>query len=206
MLWEYRRVKKTMNSKKRSLLIIAIILGAIILSALINLCITLVQSSSYPKEYSEYVEKYASEYNVPEYVIYAVIDTDSNFDPNKRYEDGSTGLMHLPSHILKKISSHEHLDKDITSESLTSPNTAIQFGTYYLRYLFDRYKTWDVAIVAYSAGELKTSEWLANPSYSKNGTTLQEIPLDTAEDYLDDVNDAIDYYKNKYYRNGVSVK
>ena len=195
-----------MSSKKRNLIIVTIIIGAIILSALINLCISLVQDASYPREYVEQVERYASEYNVPEYIIYAIIDTDSDFDSEKQYEDGAKGVMHVPPHILKKLSSYEHLDEEVTNESFKDPAVAIRYGTYYLRYLFDRYRNWDTSIVAYFATETQTTEWLKNPSYSSDGFTLQEIPLDTAEDFLDDVNDAIDYYKNTYYRNGVSVK
>ena len=195
-----------MSNKKRTILLVSIILGAIALSFLINLCISLVQGSSYPIEYSEQVEKYASEYNVPEYIIYAVIATDSEFEIGTQYEDGSQGLMHIPPQILKKLSSQEHLDENVTQSDLSSPEISIRYGTYYLRYLFDRYKSWDTAIIAYNAGENTVSEWLRSGKYSTDGINLKEIPLDSAEDYFEDVSDAIEYYKNEYYRNGVSVK
>ena len=195
-----------MSNKKRTILLVSIILGAIVLSLLINLCISLIQGSSYPIEYSEQVERYASEYNVPEYIIYAVIATDSKFECGTQYEDGSQGLMHVSPQTLKRLSSPEHLDEDITQSSLASADVSIRYGTYYLRYLFNRYKSWDTAIVAYNAGESAVTEWLRSGKYSTNGINLKEIPLDSAEDYFEDVSDAIEYYKNEYYRNGVSVK
>ena len=195
-----------MSNKKRTLLLVSIILGAIILSLLINLCISLVQGSSYPIKYSEQVEKYASKYNVPEYIIYAVIATDSKFEFGTQYEDGSQGLMHISPQVLKKLSSPEHLDEDVTQDSLASADVSVRYGAYYLKYLFDRYKSWDTAIVAYNAGESAVTEWLRSGKYSTDGINLKEIPLDSAEDYFEDVSHAINYYKNEYYRNGVSLK
>lgn len=195
-----------MSNKKRAIIIIAIILGAALLSLLINLTITLISDAKYPRKHSDSVEKYASEYNVPEYVIYAVIDTESNFDEAMRAEDGSLGLMQMNVDVFKKISAVEHLNESLPFNDLTNPHTAIRYGAYYLRYLFNKYGNWDLAFTAYCAGELKTAEWLANPQYSKNGKELDKIPDKETEKYVKKVNDAIDYYKDKYYRNGVSVK
>lgn len=202
----FAQKKTDMKRQKRIAIIIAIILGALILSILINLCITLIQESTYPLKFSTEVQKYAKEFNVPEYVILAVIKADSDFDENKTYEDGAKGLMHITQIKFAKFASLEHLSTDATYEDLIDPDVSIRFGTYYLRYLFNRYRSWDTAIVAYSAGEATTDEWLKNPEYAKNGTTLKEIPLSKTEDYLNEVNDAIDYYKDTYYRNGAFTK
>lgn len=195
-----------MNTKKRAIIIIAIIVGAIVLSALINLCISLIQEARYPLEYSEQVKKYAKEFNVPEYVIYAVINADSNFDPAKQYEGGSKGLMRIRKSAFLKISSPEHLSDDATFEDLSKPDVSIRFGAYYLRYLFDRYRSWDTAIVAYFAGEEQTDEWLSNQKYSPDRKELKKIPQKEAKKYLKKVNGAIDYYKDTYYRNGAFTK
>lgn len=195
-----------MNSKKRAIIIIAIILGATLASLLINLSIDLISDAKHPKKYGEYVEKYASQYNLPEYIIYAVINVESDFDATLCSEDGSLGLMQMSADVFKKISSVEHLDESLSFRELTNPDTAIRYGAYYLRYLFNKYRSWDVAITAYCAGELKVTEWLMNSNYSSDGKKLEKIPNADVEKYLNDVKGAIDYYKDKYYRNGVSVK
>ena len=38
-----------------------------------------IQNKNYPTAYSEYVDKYSEQYNVPREVIYAVIKVESNF-------------------------------------------------------------------------------------------------------------------------------
>ena len=195
-----------MSSRKRTLIIIAIVLGAILLSVVANLVITLVQKASYPKKYEELVEKYASEYNVPEYIIYAVINTESGFDPNAESSAGAFGLMQMMPSTFKYLTSDRHLDEEKEFKDLADPDTAIRYGTYYLRYLFDKFHKWNVVFAAYNAGEGRVSEWLDDVEYSKDGETLNKIPIRETRNYVKKVNKAINYYKYTYYRNGVSVK
>ncbi len=195
-----------MSSRKRAAIIAAILIGALLLSILINSIITLVQKSNHPIKYSEYVEKYASEYNVPEYMLYAVINVESSFDESLRSEDGSIGLMQMSGDTVKLLSSDIHFDKDINIDSLYDPETAISYGAYYLRYLFNKYKKWDTAIAAYYAGESTVDSWLNDTEYSEDGESLSKIPDKKTRSYVKAVRSAADYYKNTFYRNGVSVK
>jgi len=195
-----------MNHRKKTIIIIAIILGAILASVLINLTISLIQKASYPKKYEEYVEKYASEYNVPEYIIYAVINTESGFDTKAESSAGAFGLMQMMESTFYYIASDEHLDEEAEFDDLSNPDTAIRYGTYYLRYLFDKFNNWNVVFAAYNAGEGNVSEWLSDPQYSKDGETLKKIPIKETRNYVKKVNRAVSYYKDTYYRNGVSVK
>ena len=195
-----------MSNRKRTVIIVAIIIGSIILSALANLLISLAQGASYPIKYEEIVEKYASAYNVPEYVIYAVINTESKFDPNAKSSAGAFGLMQMMPSTLEYLASDAHLDEDIEFEALADPDVSIRYGTYYLRYLFDKFHKWSVVFAAYNAGEGRVSEWLDEPKYSEDGEALKKIPIRETRNYVKRVNKAIDYYKDTYYRNGVSVK
>ena len=195
-----------MSSRKRTLIIIAIILISLLISIVASLTVNLVQGSSYPRKYTELVEKYASEYNVPEYIIYAVINTESGFDPEKKSSAGALGLMQMTKSTFKYLTSDTHFDEDIEFECLTDPETAIRYGTYYLRYLFNKFHKWNVVFAAYNAGEGQVFEWLNDTEYSKDGESLSKIPIKETRDYVKKVNKAISYYKDTYYRNGVSVK
>ena len=62
---------------------ILIILGVSVLSGfLYNIIWDHVDRKRYPQEYSEFVSEYASVYGVPEYIVYAVIKTESDFSSN----------------------------------------------------------------------------------------------------------------------------
>ena len=195
-----------MNNRKRAVIIILIVLGAMLLSLVANLIISAVQKNAHPIRYESYVEVYASQYNVPEYVVYAVINTESGFNASLESPTGERGLMQMSPELFALISSEQHLDEKIDADALFDPEISIRYGVYYLRYLFNEFQSWSAAIAAYDAGESAVKEWLDNIKYSSDRKNLTSIPEKETAAYVKKVNGAISYYKTTYYRNGVSVK
>lgn len=154
----------------------------------------------YPIEYEKYVRKYSKEYNVPEYVIYAVIKVESDFDPHARSEAGAMGLMQMMPNTFLWLTGAEHLNEGLTADSLYVPSVSIRYGTYYLFYLYRKFDyNWDTALAAYNGGEGKVSRWLDDPEYSDGEGNLTYIPVAETRSYVRKVNSAIDHYKNLYY-------
>lgn len=195
-----------MNNRKRAVIIILIVLGAMLVSLVANLIISAVQKNAHPVRYESYVEVYASQYNVPEYVVYALINTESGFNASLESPTGERGLMQMSPELFALISSEQHLDEKIDADALFDPEISIRYGVYYLRYLFNEFQSWSTAIAAYDAGENTVKEWLDNIKYSSDRKNLTSIPEKETAAYVKKVNDAISYYKTTYYRNGVSVK
>ena len=195
-----------MNNRKRAVIIILIVLGAMLVSLVANLIISAVQKNAHPVRYESYVEVYASQYNVPEYVVYALINTESGFNASLESPTGERGLMQMSPELFALISSEQHLDEKIDADALFDPEISIRYGVYYLRYLFNEFQSWSTAIAAYDAGESTVKEWLDNIKYSSDRKNLTSIPEKETAAYVKKVNDAISYYKTTYYRNGVSVK
>ena len=195
-----------MNNRKRAVIIILIVLGAMLVSLAANLIISAVQKNAHPVRYESYVEVYSSQYNVPEYVIYAIINTESGFNASLESPTGERGLMQMSPELFALISSEQHLDEKIDADALFDPEISIRYGVYYLRYLFNEFQSWSTAIAAYDAGESTVKEWLDNIKYSSDRKNLTSIPEKETAAYVKKVNGAISYYKTTYYRNGVSVK
>lgn len=195
-----------MNNRKRAVIIILIVLGAMLVSLTANLIISAVQKNAHPVRYESYVEVYASQYNVPEYVVYALINTESGFNASLESPTGERGLMQMSPELFALISSEQHLDEKIDADALFDPEISIRYGVYYLRYLFNEFQSWSTAIAAYDAGESTVKEWLDNIKYSSDRKNLTSIPEKETAAYVKKVNGAISYYKTTYYRNGVSVK
>ena len=195
-----------MNNRKRAVIIILIVLGAMLVSLAANLIISAVQKNAHPVRYESYVEVYSSQYNVPEYVIYAIINTESGFNASLESPTGERGLMQMSPELFELISSEQHLDEKIDADALFDPEISIRYGVYYLRYLFNEFQSWSAAIAAYDAGESAVKEWLDNIKYSSDRKNLTSIPEKETAAYVKKVNGAISYYKTTYYRNGVSVK
>jgi len=181
------------------LLLIAIALGVAFGAETLMLS---AEEKLYPRKYSEYVTKYSREYNIPEYVIYAVIKTESDFDPNARSSAGACGLMQIMPETFEWLTGKEHLNENLQYDSVFIPEVSIRYGTYYLMYLYKKFDyNWDTAFAAYNGGEGNVSKWLKDPEYADGEGGLKHIPDPYGETrrYVPKVNNAIEKYKKLYY-------
>lgn len=195
-----------MHRIKRPVMIIILLAVAISVSLLFSLIGECAHKQISIDECKPIVEKYASEYNVPEYIILAVIEVESDFDPAATSSAGACGLMQMTPSTFEWLTSSEHLGENLGAYELYDPEVSIRYGVYYLRYLFTRFRNWDTALAAYNGGEGNVSKWLLDDEYSNGDGTLKHIPFKETRNYVKKVNNAIEYYKNTYYRNEESVK
>lgn len=195
-----------MTKIKRPLFIILIILVAFLVAFGIDALIKLGRRQLHPDECRETVEKYASEYNVPAYVIFAVIDVESDFETGATSSVGAMGLMQMMPDTFEWLSSANHLGENRSVNDLYEAEVSIRYGTYYLKYLYGKFYDWDTVLAAYNAGEGNVAEWLKDPEYVDAEGKLISIPFKETREYVKKVNESIEYYKNTYYKNEESVK
>ena len=193
-------------SDKKPIMIALILIGALLLAFLFDAGVTFIEKKVHPVEYKEIIEKYASEYNIPEYIVLAVINTESGFDPEAVSNAGAMGLMQMMPDTFTWLTSAEHLGENLDPSALYEPEVSIRYGCYYLRYLFRKFYNWDTVFAAYNGGEGNVAKWLADPEYSDGKGNLTHIPFKETRKYVKKVNSNIKYYKNTYYQNEVSVK
>lgn len=194
------------DSIKKPIIIALILIGALLLAFLLDAGVTLIEKKVHPLEYKEIIEKYATEYNIPEYIVLSVINTESSFEPEAMSGAGAMGLMQMMPETFKWLTSSEHLDENLAVSSIYDPEVSIRYGCYYLRYLFQKFYNWDTVFAAYNGGEGNVAKWLANPEYSDGKGNLTHIPFKETRNYVKKVNREIEYYKNTYYQDEVSVK
>ena len=176
---------------------IVVLLLLAIFATVAFLCIDDIEKLFYQREFAEYVAKYSNEFDVPEALVYAVIRTESNFDPEARSSVGAIGLMQLMPDTLDWLA--RLLDEEAPTGEITDPETNIKYGTYYLRHLYDRFGNWDTAIAAYNAGHGRVALWLKNSEYSDDGITLKKIPFEETRNYVNKVTGNYNTYKKLYY-------
>lgn len=155
----------------------------------------------YPKKYEEYVTKYTEEYSVDQYIVYAMIKQESNFDPEAVSIDKARGLMQLTEDTFDWIKGKLKDDKSVTFDDMFDPETNIRYGVYLISYLEGRYETFTNIVVAYHAGLNITAKWLANEEYSKDGKNLDVIPYKDTEFHVKKVSKYYDEYINLYENN-----
>lgn len=153
---------------------------------------------SYPIEYSEYVEKASDEYDLDEALIYAVIRTESSFNPEAESPVGACGLMQMMPSSFEWLQSLRGTEGEYTTDDLFEPEICIDYGCYLLRYFMDTYNDERCAIAAYNAGFV-VGEWLEDENYSTDGKTLIDTPYPETTNYIKKVESAKEMYIKLYY-------
>ena len=185
------------DTARKSAVIIGIILLALLCGYLYQIIGRKADVSKHPREYEEYVEKYAAEYGVPEQVIYATILNQSGFRSNYLSDDGRIGLMQLSPETLRWLTS-------MTKESLEAgilydPETNIKYGTYMMSYLYTKYNRWKTVVAMMVTDEDTVNAWTDNPAYSDEHGNLTAIPDKSVSGLVDRIEDDIEMYRDLYY-------
>jgi soluble lytic murein transglycosylase len=155
---------------------------------------------AYPKKYSEIVTEYAQKYQVDEDLIYAVIKTESGFNPEAVSVNNAKGLMQITEDTFNWIGTKLGYT-EYQHDDLFEPRIAIEYGTFFLSYLLDEFQNTDVALAAYHAGRGITNKWLQDERYSSDGKTLTQIPYRDTAHYVQKVER---YYHNYQRRSGAA--
>ena len=82
----------------------------------------------YPRPWLESVKRYAAEYNLPEYLLYALLRSESYFKPEVVSHAGAIGLAQLMKPTAADIARRLKLE----TYDLSNPDTNIRFGAFYL--------------------------------------------------------------------------
>lgn len=186
------------NAAKRSAVIIVILVLSIIIGFAYQHIWHNIDLKNHPREYSEYVEKYAADYGVPEYIVYSVIHEKSSFQSNKLSDDGRIGLMQISPDTLNWLTSltKEELDAGI----LYDPDTNIKYGTYMLSYLFTKYGRWNAVLAAYEVGTSTVDLWMKDTDNLDVNGNLVKIPEKTTSSTVAEIEKSMDVYYKLYYK------
>ena len=152
----------------------------------------------YPHKYSEYVDRYSAKYHMDKNFVYAVIKTESNFDPSAESDVGARGLMQLMEDAFDWVRYRMDDDRDVTYDDMFIPKYNIEYGTYLITLLYEEYGDEQTALAAYFMGRGKVNIWLEDKEYSDDGRTLKKIPSAAAEHYVNKVMTAYNGYTNLY--------
>jgi soluble lytic murein transglycosylase len=144
-----------------------------------------------PLRHEDIIRQQAAEKGVPADLIAAVIYSESRFRDQTSHA-GARGLMQITPGTAKLIESLSG-GQTFRFEDLSDPDINIRYGTYYLRYLIDKFGDNTIAaLAAYNAGETNVAAW--------GGSSLQldDIPYPETRGYVEDVLDKRVEYARHY--------
>lgn len=182
------------------LIVFAILAGEVIffVSVYYEQTKTNLDKANYPQKYSELVEKYANEYDLEPALVYAVIRTESGFNPDAESNVGACGIMQMMPSSFEWLQEKRGATGEYTTDDLFNPEICIDYGCYLLKYFYDYYGDERCAVAAYNAGFV-VGEWLEDKNYSQDGKTLDTIPYPETSNYVDKVENAKEMYIKLYY-------
>lgn len=154
--------------------------------------------NAYPLKYDNLVTAYSNQYDFSPSLIYALIRTESGFDPNAVSNADAVGLMQLTRDTFDWAQSRVTESEKKTFDELSDPETNIQYGVLVLSMLREQFSDTRTMLAAYNAGIGNVKKWLRNAEYSDDGVTLKTIPYEETRNYVDKIPAAQRMYEELY--------
>lgn len=178
----------------RNLLIMVLVLVFVVVGA--SVAVVAYATVSRPVQYAAQIQEAAQENGLDPLLIYAVIDIESDFDPQAESHMNAKGLMQILPETGQSISDQQGLEFD--EADLMDPGKNIALGSRYLKYLLNHFEDRDLAIAAYNGGMGNVESWLKDDRYSKDGRTLHKIPFSETDHYVNKIHASYNIYKIFY--------
>jgi soluble lytic murein transglycosylase len=144
-----------------------------------------------PLRHEDIIRQQAAEKGVPPDLIAAVIYSESRFR-DQTSKAGARGLMQITpatAKLIEKLSGGQ----TFKFEDLSDPDINIRYGTFYLRYLIEKFGNNDIAaLAAYNAGENNVVAW------GGSSLRLDDIPFPETRGYVESVLDKREEYARHY--------
>lgn len=125
-----------------------------------------------PEEQQEFVFYLCSGYNLDFTLVMALIQHESNFNPDTVSSTNDYGYMQI------NLVNHQWLTETLGVTDYLDPYQNIRAGVFILRKLFERYQDTDMVLMAYNMGEAGASRlWekgVFSTDYTESILTIQE--------------------------------
>jgi soluble lytic murein transglycosylase len=196
----YRTSRRRAVVRRRRIALVSLAgMGAVI--AAVALAMPLfrkaVNDLTLPIAYSDVIRQQAAEKHLDPALIAAVIYAETKFEPRPS-SAGAQGLMQILPQTAEFLA-HRSGATTFTVADLATPQVNIAYGSYYLRYLLDRYGNQEVlALAAYNGGESNVDRWVADERRDGRSLTISEIPFPQTQAYVTKVLRAQRQYRRTY--------
>ena len=191
-----------MSFNARYLLILCLILALSIGFGLaFDAICTAVEYKNHPRpaEFAQTVAACAEAFGVPENILWAAVLCESDFQSNKRSENGAIGLLQITPERLDTVCREVLSEPTPDVGILYDPDTNLRVGTAEISYLYQKYGSWEGVFAARLVGISQTDLWYANPDCLDDRGSLAHIPDKPTAAFVARVLNASRVYTELYY-------
>jgi soluble lytic murein transglycosylase len=154
-----------------------------------------VREVTLPLKHEDIIRQQARDKDLDASLIAAVIYAESHFRDQTSHA-GARGLMQITPATAQEIAERSG-GVAFEQGDLATPQVNISYGSWYLRWLLDRYgESERLAVAAYNAGTGNVDRWIAEDPLMEN----HEIPFPETREYVKKVLAAREEYRLKYRR------
>ena len=188
---------KLRRRRRLAVLAAVLVIGGVATILLLPLGEKAVREVTLPLRHEDIIRQQARAKHLDPALVAAVIYAETKFRA-RRSSAGAEGLMQVTPDTARFIA-HRSGGTSFRESDLSDPQINIQYGTYYLRYLLDRYGGNEtLALAAYNGGEGNVDSWLVKASKRAQQFTTDDIPFPETRAYVSRVEQARTDYRNTY--------
>jgi len=192
------RRRSVARRRRRSMLAIgAVLLVAIAVVLSLPLFRKAVNEFNLPLTNADLIRQQAAEKRLDPALIAAVIYAETKFEPRSS-SAGAQGLMQIMPQTAEFLARRSGATT-FTPTDLGTPQVNIAYGSYYLRFLLDRYGGDNtLALAAYNGGEANVDRWVADARRRGERLSVDAIPFPETRAYVEKVLRAQRDYRRTY--------
>lgn len=144
---------------------------------------------AHPQPFADLIDGYERSHDVPDLLAFAVMQTESRFNPGATSWAGARGLIQLMPATAQGVAKKAGMT--VKKEDLYDPSTNLNLGMRYLAGLVQRYGAGPgavaLAIPSYNAGAGAVDKWLAERGAWDLDLFIEAIPYDETRKYTQSV-------------------
>jgi soluble lytic murein transglycosylase len=156
-----------------------------------------IQELTLPLRHEDIIRQQARKKNLDPALIAAMIYQESKFQ-DRTSSAGAKGLMQILPGTAQFIA-RKSGGTAFELRDLGTPQINIAYGSWYLRYLINRYGGNEtLAVAAYNAGESNVDRWVTRAGGDKSFDPSVDIPFPETRHYVASVSEHRKLYRDKY--------
>jgi soluble lytic murein transglycosylase len=192
------RRRRGASARRRVLLLIGVAgLVIVAVAVVVPMLHRAVREVTLPLRHEDIIRQQARAKRLDPALVAGVIFAESKFR-DQTSATGAKGLMQIQPETARFIARRSG-GAAFEIADLGTPQINIQYGTYYLRYLLDRYgENVVLAVAAYNGGETNVDRWIAESGRRGKAFKINDIPFPETRAYVNRVLDAERDYRREY--------
>ena len=131
-----------------------------------------------------------------EYLIYAIIKAESNFNQEAVSHRKAKELMQLMYSTAEDIA--KRVDIELNEDNILDPEININLGTKYISMLIQKYNNINLALAAYNAGSGNVDGWIEKGTLKSDGSDIENVPFSETNNYVRKILRDYEIYKQIY--------